>query len=156
MDGGRPSSTGFLSWRRTLSSRFALPLIQDAANLIMEHRGVIFGDCAEPRVDDEEDENGYDRRVFLRNGSSFIKPILVLDLFWNLFFVFVSVIVLVLSAEEKPSAPLRLWLSGYAVQCLLHVFFVFFAYFRRSSRYRFVFENRVAQDELRLSHNRIR
>ncbi|KGN54665.1 E3 ubiquitin-protein ligase At4g11680 [Cucumis sativus] len=156
MDDVRPSNSGFLSWQRTMSSRFALPLIQDAANLIMEHRGVIFGDCADPRVDDDEDDNEYERRVLFRNGSSFIKPILVLDLFWNLFFVFLSVIVLVLSAEEKPTAPLRFWLSGYAVQCLFHVFFVFVAYLRRSSRYRLGFENRGAQDELRLSHNRIR
>ncbi|KAJ8565430.1 hypothetical protein K7X08_008006 [Anisodus acutangulus] len=52
---------------------------------------------------------------------AYSKPIVILDLIWNLAFVIVSVSVLILSVDESPSMPLRIWIVGYALQCLLHM-----------------------------------
>lgn len=79
------------------------------------------------------------RRIILGDGDSdgdgescaYSKPILVLDVVWNLAFVLVSAVVLLSTFREKPSTPLRVWISGYAFQCLLHVGFVCFDYRRR-------------------------
>lgn len=62
---------------------------------------------------------------------AYSKPIVILDLIWNLAFVIVSVSVLILSLDELPSMPLRLWIVGYALQCLLHMVCVFVEYRRR-------------------------
>nr|GMD34794.1 E3 ubiquitin-protein ligase At1g63170-like [Ipomoea batatas] len=43
---------------------------------------------------------------------AYSKPIVLLDLFWNLAFVVVSVSVLVMSRDESPMMPLRLWIVG--------------------------------------------
>ncbi|GFQ02646.1 E3 ubiquitin protein ligase rie1 [Phtheirospermum japonicum] len=51
---------------------------------------------------------------------------------WNLAFVLVSIFVLLATITERPSTPLRLWVFGYALQCLLHVGFVWDEYQRRS------------------------
>ncbi|XP_068658342.1 E3 ubiquitin protein ligase RIE1-like [Aristolochia californica] len=59
------------------------------------------------------------------------RPVVVLDLVWNLAFVIVSSVVLLTTFRERPSAPLRVWVAGYALQCLLHVGFVFLEYRRR-------------------------
>lgn len=68
------------------------------------------------------------------DGSSpdypYFKPFMVLDLIWNLGFVLVSVFVLLCSVGEKPSTPLRVWILGYALQCLLHVGFVYYEHQR--------------------------
>ncbi|KAH9738705.1 RING-type domain-containing protein [Citrus sinensis] len=60
--------------------------------------------------------------VFENCGSSsrFFSPIVFLDAIWNMAFVVVSVIVLFSTLKEKPSTPLRVWVSGYALQCFLH------------------------------------
>ncbi|KAJ4706745.1 E3 ubiquitin-protein ligase [Melia azedarach] len=63
---------------------------------------------------------------------SFFSPIVFLDAIWNLAFVVVSVIVLFSTFKEKPSTPLRIWVSGYALQCVLHVGFVYLEYRRKS------------------------
>ncbi|TMX00981.1 hypothetical protein EJD97_025474 [Solanum chilense] len=62
---------------------------------------------------------------------AYSKPIVILDLIWNLAFVIVSVSVLILSHDELPSMPLRLWIVGYALQCLLHMVCVCVEYRRR-------------------------
>ncbi|XP_009778598.1 E3 ubiquitin-protein ligase At1g63170 [Nicotiana tabacum] len=62
---------------------------------------------------------------------AYSKPIVILDLIWNLAFVIVSVSVLILSLDESPSMPLRLWIVGYALQCLLHMVCVCVEYRRR-------------------------
>ncbi|CAK9134451.1 unnamed protein product [Ilex paraguariensis] len=63
---------------------------------------------------------------------AYSKPIVVLDLLWNFAFVFVSVAVLSLSGNENPSMPLRLWIVGYAFQCVLHMVCVRLEYKRRN------------------------
>ncbi|XP_051145358.1 E3 ubiquitin-protein ligase At1g63170-like isoform X2 [Andrographis paniculata] len=52
---------------------------------------------------------------------AYSKPIVILDIVWNIAFVIVSISVLVMSQNETPSMPLRLWIIGYALQCVLHV-----------------------------------
>uniref|UniRef100_J3KYN5 Uncharacterized protein n=1 Tax=Oryza brachyantha TaxID=4533 RepID=J3KYN5_ORYBR len=46
------------------------------------------------------------------------RPVVALDIAWN---IAVAAAVLVASMEESPVTPLRLWLVGYALQCLVHV-----------------------------------
>ncbi|XP_074306824.1 E3 ubiquitin-protein ligase At4g11680-like [Silene latifolia] len=55
------------------------------------------------------------------SNHSFTKSFVVLDVIWNMGFVLVSVFVLLSTFQEKPSSPLRVWVVGYALQCLLHV-----------------------------------
>lgn len=62
---------------------------------------------------------------------AYSKPFVVLDLIWNLGFVLVSFFVLLCTVKEKPSSPLRVWISGYALQCLFHVGLVYYDYRRR-------------------------
>ncbi|GLT47721.1 hypothetical protein SLA2020_213890 [Shorea laevis] len=59
------------------------------------------------------------------SGYFYSKAVIVLDLIWNMSFVVVSVLVLLSAIPERPSTPLRAWISGYAFQCVLHVAFVF-------------------------------
>ncbi|XVE77072.1 hypothetical protein DITRI_Ditri13aG0032300 [Diplodiscus trichospermus] len=63
---------------------------------------------------------------------AYSKPIIVLDVIWNMAFVVMAVVVLGLSLEEKPNVPLRLWILGYALQCSFHVACVLLEYKRRN------------------------
>ncbi|XP_022757227.1 E3 ubiquitin-protein ligase At1g63170-like [Durio zibethinus] len=65
---------------------------------------------------------------------AYSKPIIALDILWNMAFVTMAVVVLGLSLDEKPNAPLRLWVSGYGLQCLFHVACVVVEYKRRNER----------------------
>ncbi|XP_062222090.1 E3 ubiquitin protein ligase RIE1-like [Phragmites australis] len=49
------------------------------------------------------------------------RPVVALDIAWNVAFAAAAAAVLASSAEESPVKPLRLWLVGYALQCLVHV-----------------------------------
>lgn len=62
---------------------------------------------------------------------AYSRPVVVLDILWNLAFVAVAAAVLVSSRDETPSMPLRLWIVGYALQCLLHMVCVCVEYRRR-------------------------
>ncbi|XP_076893324.1 E3 ubiquitin-protein ligase At1g63170-like [Bidens hawaiensis] len=52
---------------------------------------------------------------------AYSRPLVILDLIWNLAFIIVSICVLVVSRHEDPKRPLRIWICGYACQCLLHM-----------------------------------
>ncbi|KAL8541233.1 hypothetical protein ACS0TY_002477 [Phlomoides rotata] len=65
---------------------------------------------------------------------AYSKPIVILDLVWNIAFVIVSISVLIMSRNENPSTPLRLWVVGYALQCVLHVVCVCAEYKSRYSQ----------------------
>ncbi|KAK6142846.1 hypothetical protein DH2020_023194 [Rehmannia glutinosa] len=65
---------------------------------------------------------------------AYSKPIVILDLVWNIAFVIVSISVLIMSRNETPSMPLRLWIVGYALQCVLHVVCVCTEYKKRYSQ----------------------
>ncbi|XP_010540671.1 PREDICTED: E3 ubiquitin-protein ligase At4g11680-like isoform X3 [Tarenaya hassleriana] len=62
---------------------------------------------------------------------AYSKPVVVLDIVWNVAFVAVAVAALVLSRNERPNMPLRVWVVGYALQCLLHMACVCVEYRRR-------------------------
>ncbi|KAI9082742.1 hypothetical protein K1719_011068 [Acacia pycnantha] len=62
---------------------------------------------------------------------AYSKPVVILDIIWNFAFVIAAATVLVMSRNESPSVPLRLWIVGYAIQCVLHVFCVCVEYRRR-------------------------
>nr|CAB3451010.1 unnamed protein product [Digitaria exilis]CAB3488796.1 unnamed protein product [Digitaria exilis] len=49
------------------------------------------------------------------------RPVVALDIAWNVAFAAAAATVLASSAQERPVKPLRLWLIGYAAQCLVHV-----------------------------------
>ena len=65
---------------------------------------------------------------------AYSKPIVILDLIWNLSFVIVAIVVLILSRIERPSNPLRLWIAVYAAQCCVHIACVCLEYRRRQQR----------------------
>uniref|UniRef100_A0A0C9QVM2 RING-type E3 ubiquitin transferase n=1 Tax=Wollemia nobilis TaxID=56998 RepID=A0A0C9QVM2_9CONI len=64
---------------------------------------------------------------------AYSRPVVVLDIIWNLAFVIVAAVVLILSRDENPNMPIRVWVVGYALQCLLHMICVCFEYRRRHS-----------------------
>ncbi|GAB4844436.1 hypothetical protein Ancab_037800 [Ancistrocladus abbreviatus] len=59
------------------------------------------------------------------------KPVVILDLIWNAFFVTASFAILILSRNEKTTVPLTVWIVGYGVQCVVHMFCVCVEYRRR-------------------------
>ncbi|ESR53802.1 E3 ubiquitin-protein ligase [Citrus sinensis] len=65
---------------------------------------------------------------------AYSKPVVVLDIIWNLAFVAVAFSVMVLSRNERPNMPLGLWIVGYAIQCVLHMVCVCVEYKRRRRR----------------------
>uniref|UniRef100_A0A1D1Z4L2 RING-type E3 ubiquitin transferase n=1 Tax=Anthurium amnicola TaxID=1678845 RepID=A0A1D1Z4L2_9ARAE len=66
-----------------------------------------------------------------RTDWAYSRPVVALDIIWNLAFVSAAVAVLVVSRWESPSVPLRLWVAGYALQCILHMGCVCIEYRRR-------------------------
>ncbi|KAK4262729.1 hypothetical protein QN277_028254 [Acacia crassicarpa] len=67
-----------------------------------------------------------------RQGDwAYSKPVVILDIIWNFVFVVGATTVLILSRSESPSMPLSLWIAGYALQCILHMFCVCVEYRRR-------------------------
>lgn len=81
---------------------------------------------------------------------AYSKPIVILDLVWNVAFVIVSISVLIMSRYEKPSIPLRLWIVGYALQCVLHVVCVCAEYKKRYAQRN---SERSERGQLRHSRN---
>lgn len=65
---------------------------------------------------------------------AYSKPVVVLDIIWNFAFVVVAATVMVLSRHESPEMPLRLWIVGYALQCVLHMVCVCIEFRRRQCR----------------------
>ncbi|XXG63054.1 hypothetical protein AAC387_Pa05g1323 [Persea americana] len=50
-----------------------------------------------------------------QSNWEYSRPVVVLDLLWNLAFMVAATKVLVSSRDEDPSMPLRLWIMGYAL-----------------------------------------
>ncbi|XP_076909670.1 E3 ubiquitin protein ligase RIE1-like [Bidens hawaiensis] len=69
-----------------------------------------------------------------RADWGYSKPVVALDMTWNLSFVLVSVVLLFCTLDEKPNVPVRVWVCGYALQCLVHVVLVWLEYTRRNRR----------------------
>ncbi|OAY80312.1 E3 ubiquitin protein ligase RIE1 [Ananas comosus] len=62
------------------------------------------------------------------------RAVVALELAWNLAFAVASAAALIAAAEERPPTPIRAWIFGYALQCLIRVGFVCFEYRRRRRR----------------------
>lgn len=67
-----------------------------------------------------------------RADWGYSKPVVLLDVTWNTVFVVVAAVMLGCSVDENPNTPIRLWIFGYAVQCLVHVALVLLEYRRRN------------------------
>ncbi|RWR87616.1 E3 ubiquitin-protein ligase-like protein isoform X2 [Cinnamomum micranthum f. kanehirae] len=104
----RPSLRGAARFLRQASSR-----------RIMREPSMLVRETAAEQLEERQSDWAYSR------------PVVVLDLLWNLAFVVVAAAVLVSSRDEDPSMPLRLWIVGYALQCLLHMVCVCVEYRRR-------------------------
>lgn len=53
---------------------------------------------------------------------------------WNLAFVIVSVVMVGCTLDESTNVPIRVWVCGYGLQCLVHVVLVWVEYRRRNRR----------------------
>ncbi|CAL9197783.1 E3 ubiquitin-protein ligase At1g12760-like [Musa acuminata AAA Group] len=62
---------------------------------------------------------------------AYSRTVVFLDTLLNLAFVAAAAGVLVLSRDEAPSMPLRLWIGGYALQCVLFIVCVCVRFQRR-------------------------
>lgn len=69
-----------------------------------------------------------------RADWGYSKPVVALDMMWNMSFVIVSIVMLICTARERPNTPIRLWICGYALQCGVHVVLVWLEYRRRNRR----------------------
>lgn len=76
-------------------------------------------------------ENAAEQLETRQGDWAYSRPIVALDVLWNLAFVGVALSVVALSRNERPEVPLRLWVAVYAFQCLLHVACVVGEYKRR-------------------------
>ncbi|XP_038982558.1 E3 ubiquitin-protein ligase At4g11680-like isoform X2 [Phoenix dactylifera] len=105
---GRASLRGAARFLRRASSR-----------RLMREPSVVVRETAVEQLEERQSDWAYSR------------PVVFLDILWNLAFVSVAAGVLVRSRDERPSMPLRLWIVGYALQCALHVICVCIEYRRR-------------------------
>uniref|UniRef100_A0A1J3IKL4 RING-type E3 ubiquitin transferase n=1 Tax=Noccaea caerulescens TaxID=107243 RepID=A0A1J3IKL4_NOCCA len=64
------------------------------------------------------------------------KPVVAADILWNAALVVASAVMLVGTTEERPNEPIRVWICGYGLQCLIHVVLVWSEYWRRNTRRR--------------------
>lgn len=120
------SDVGFT--RNSIATAFSRPFTRTPTN--SDQNRILID--AEPENEEEDDEENDDSSAPLARDCGYSRPFLFLDMIWNLAFVVVSVFVLLVTVRERPSTPLRLWVCGYALQCLLHVGFVWDEYQRRS------------------------
>jgi hypothetical protein len=67
-----------------------------------------------------------------RADWGYSKPVVALDIMWNVAFVVVSLAMLLCTIDEQPNTPIRLWICGYALQCGVHVVLVWIEYRRRN------------------------
>ncbi|XP_010419065.1 PREDICTED: E3 ubiquitin protein ligase RIE1-like, partial [Camelina sativa] len=71
-----------------------------------------------------------------RADWGYSKPVVALDMLWNTAFVVVAVAMLLVFKDEKPNVPIRIWICGYAIQCLVHVVLVWLEFRKRNARSR--------------------
>ncbi|KAK7286638.1 hypothetical protein RJT34_21777 [Clitoria ternatea] len=108
----------------TMRATFAIPF----ARLISaaDRRRLFVSDCADHRSDDDEAD------ATAAADCAYSRPVLVLDMVWNLAFVVVAAGVLLSTLRERPCTPLRLWLCGYAFECVVHMASVYYEYRNRT------------------------
>lgn len=116
------SEEGARSLSRRASIQGAARFLRRASSRrIMREPSMLVRETAAEQLEERQSDWAYSR------------PVVVLDIIWNLAFVVVATVVLVLSRHENPNMPVRVWVVGYALQCLLHMICVCFEYRRRHS-----------------------
>ncbi|KAJ4960972.1 hypothetical protein NE237_020882 [Protea cynaroides] len=69
-----------------------------------------------------------------RADWGYSRPVVALDIAWNLAFIVTSLVLLVCTTNEQPNTPIRVWICVYALQCMVHVVLVWLEYRRRNMR----------------------
>ncbi|KAL0907960.1 hypothetical protein M5K25_022419 [Dendrobium thyrsiflorum] len=102
------------------SLRGAARFLRRASNRrMMREPSMLVRETAAEQLEDRQSDWAYSR------------PVVFLDILWNMAFVVVAVGVLAMSRWERPTMPLRLWIAGYALQCVVHMICVCVEYQRR-------------------------
>ena len=92
---------------RTLGRRGASTLVRQTAASQIEERRILWG---------------------------YSSPVVALDIIWNLSFALTALSTLATTLTERPNVPIRLWISGYAIQSFIHVALVILEFRRRTRR----------------------
>ncbi|XP_031405293.1 E3 ubiquitin-protein ligase At4g11680-like isoform X2 [Punica granatum] len=120
-----PNPSNRRSIRRGQSLREAARFLRRASSRrMMREPSMLVREAAAEQLEERQSDWAYSR------------PVVVLDVLWNFAFVAVAASVVVLSREEKPTMPLRVWIVGYAMQCVLHMVCVLTEYRKRQHRMR--------------------
>ncbi|KAL6652208.1 hypothetical protein ACP70R_011133 [Stipagrostis hirtigluma subsp. patula] len=107
---------------RRPSLRGAARLLRRGGRRAMREPSVLVREAAAEHLEERQADWAYSR------------PVVALDLLWNLCFITVAAVVLVLSRDEDSPMPLRTWVTGYALQCIVHMVCVGIEYRMRHSR----------------------
>ncbi|XP_020226100.1 E3 ubiquitin-protein ligase At1g12760 isoform X1 [Cajanus cajan] len=116
------STSGRRLLRRPSLREAARFLRQASGRRLMREPSMVVREAAAEQLEERQSDWAYS------------KPVVVLDVLWNFAFVVAAATVMVLSRNENPNMPLRLWIVGYALQCVLHVACVLVEYQRRQRR----------------------
>jgi len=116
------SNSGRRLLRRPSLREAARFLRQASGRRLMREPSMVVREAAAEQLEERQSDWAYS------------KPVVVLDILWNFAFVAAAATVLILGRNEKPNMPLRLWIVGYAMQCVLHVGCVCVEYRRRQRR----------------------
>ncbi|KAK4761558.1 hypothetical protein SAY87_029442 [Trapa incisa] len=120
-----PNPSNRRSIRRGQGLREAARFLRRASSRrLMREPSMLVREAAAEQLEERQSDWAYSR------------PVVVLDVLWNFAFVAVAASVMVLSREEKPKMPLRVWIVGYAAQCVLHMVCVLTEYRKRQQRMR--------------------
>ncbi|KAL2321675.1 hypothetical protein Fmac_026054 [Flemingia macrophylla] len=117
------STSGRRLLRRPSLREAARFLRQASGRRLMREPSMVVREAAAEQLEERQSDWAYS------------KPIVVLDILWNFAFVVAAATLMVLSRNEDPNVPLRLWIVGYAAQCVFHVACVLVEY-RRRQRHR--------------------
>ncbi|KAK4770664.1 hypothetical protein SAY87_031196 [Trapa incisa] len=105
-----PSPSNSRPIRRGQSLREEARFLQRASSRhVLQEPSILVREAAAEQLEERQSDWTYSR------------PVVVLDVLWNFAFVAAAVSALVLSMGEKPAIPLRVWIVGYAMQCILHM-----------------------------------
>ncbi|XP_057976764.1 E3 ubiquitin-protein ligase At1g12760-like isoform X4 [Malania oleifera] len=118
------SDRGRRSMRRQSLREAARFLRRASSRRMMREPSMLVRETAAEQLEERQSDWAYSR------------PVVVLDIIWNIAFVVVAAAVMVLSRKESPTMPLRVWIVGYALQCVLHILCVCIEYRRRRRRVR--------------------
>ncbi|GMH09419.1 hypothetical protein Nepgr_011260 [Nepenthes gracilis] len=121
-----PASSNRVQSVRTQGLRQAARFLRQASSTrrMMREPSMMVRETAAQQIEERQSDWAYSR------------PVLLLGVTWNFAFIIVATVVLVLSRDEAPVLPLRLWVVGYAFQCAVHILCAGVVYWRRRWRFR--------------------